>query len=211
MSVISGRLIDGITQFHDPENRANTAAIVIDEIDCPCISETFLNSETRKKSQQDVLIFCKELGCKIIVVHEREVFKALHVYSIIGSPDYSCVKQADGVLALGTIPPLMEYLEKNCITSLVVMGSYSFFCVKSSLVGGWSREQFYSGLLNRKIIALSSPALIGPYHPDSYKLKPKFSSSATSYDFLKPFSGLDKNWPVFTLHPGMRFYTKIRE
>ncbi|UYM17718.1 hypothetical protein [Endozoicomonas euniceicola] len=210
MSVISGSLIDGIIQFHDPENRAKTAAIVIDEKDCPCISETFRNSVTRKKSQQVVLRFCKDLGCEIIVVYEREVLEALHIYSIIGSPDFSCIKQAEGVLASSTTPSLMTYMKQHHITSLVVMGSYSSFCIKESLIGGWDDEQYYPGLLNKKITVLSSPALIGPYHPEAYRLKPKFSSSATSHEFLKPLSRLNKDWPVFTLHPGMRFYTKIR-
>ncbi|MET4693028.1 hypothetical protein [Endozoicomonas lisbonensis] len=172
MSVIHGSLFDGIVQFHDPDNQANTAVIVIDENDDPCISETFRNCVARQKSQQDVLRFCNDLGCLIIVVYAHRVLRARHIFSIIGRPDFSCVKESDGVLALGTTPPLMGYLERNKITSLVLMGSYTRFCVKESLIGGWEEDQYYAGLLNRKMTVLSSPALLGPYLPEAYVLKP---------------------------------------
>ena len=210
MSVINGSLFDGIVQFHDPENQAKTALILIDEKDCPCTSEIFSNCVARQKSQQVVLRFCKGLGCEIIVIHECIERRAKHIYNIIGKPDFSCIKQDDGVLASSTKPPLMKHLVLNNITSLVIMGSYSSFCIREALIGGYDEDRVYPGLLDKQITVLSSPSLIGPYLPEAYALKPKFSSPATSYEFFKPLFKGKLTWPVFTLHPGMRFYTKVR-
>ena len=83
MSVINGSLFGGIVSYHNPTLQASTAAIVIDEMDDKWSSEIFENFIIRKKSQQDTLRFCKELGCKVIVVHEFRESHPKHIYDII--------------------------------------------------------------------------------------------------------------------------------
>ncbi|WP_330927311.1 hypothetical protein [Candidatus Sororendozoicomonas aggregata] len=211
MSIINGSLFTDIEKFHKPEHNANTAAIVIDEKDKKWASETVENSLTRKQSQQETLRFCKQLGCKIIVVHEHRESYPRHIYGVIGNPDWSCIKHSLGVIDGRTSRPLMPYLKKEAITSLVLMGGSYALCIQASLIGICSYGMRHSGILNHQITVLSSPSLLAPYHPGIYSLSPEFSPSARSFNnenadfnyFNRP------SWPVFTLHPGMRLYTKI--
>ena len=211
MSVINGSLLDGIVQFHSSESHAELAALVIDEMDGTLMYETFENSQKRQISQGEVLRFCKQLGCRIIVVHVRKELRAKHIYDIIKEPDFSCLKYSFGLFETKTTPPFMNYIQNNKITSLVVMGSFYYMCVTTSLIGDCIARRVFSGLLDRQITVLSSPELLGPYSPELYPFEPRFKPSAISFEnfgFLQYTRIL--NWPIFTLHPGMRFYTKIR-
>ena len=70
MSIINGSLFGGVVKFHEPESHSNTAVIVIDEMNPKWAAETVKSCQVRKESQQKTLQFCKELGCRVIVVHE---------------------------------------------------------------------------------------------------------------------------------------------
>ena len=97
--------------------------------------------------QKETLLFCKSLGCRIIVVHENEKKYPKHIFDAIDNPDFSCVKNCLGVFGLGTEPLLFPYLEKNNVTSLVLMGGHIEMCVRSSLIGSSSFDRYYSGHL----------------------------------------------------------------
>ncbi|WP_330925585.1 hypothetical protein [Candidatus Sororendozoicomonas aggregata] len=212
MSIINGSLLADIVKFHKPEHNANTAAIVIDERD-EHLDEAAVNGIIRKQSQQETLHFCKELGCSVIVVHDLWELYPRHIYGVIGQPDFSCIKEASGVLDGATSPPLLPYLKEQEITSLVLMGGKYDMCVQQSLMGTYSFATVSSGILNHQIIVLSSPSLLADYNPEIYSLSPKFSPSVSSFNNENiDCACLNKiNWPMFVLSPGMRFYTKIKE
>ena len=211
MSIINGSLFGDIVKFHKPEHYASTAVIVIDELGTKWCEETTENWLTRKQSQQETLHFCKELGCRTIVVHEYEERHPKHIYDIIEKPDFSCIKEKPGVLNSKTKPALMDFLGEEKITSLVLMGGHYKLCVRESLIGHCSDEVRSSGLLNHHIIVLSSPSLLASYNPEMYQLEPKFSPSATTFNNHDNEYFRDTKWPLFALHPRMRFYTKIQE
>lgn len=129
MTIINGSLFEDIVKFHKPEHKANTAAIVIDEMDKKSGFETVKNWGIRKQNQEETLLFCKKIGCKIIVVHEESYSRPKHIYGSIGEPDFSCIKHDSGVLEQRTNLPLLPYLIKNEITSLVLMGGRYDMCV----------------------------------------------------------------------------------
>lgn len=210
MTIINGSLLGDIVKFHKPEHQANTAAIVIDEMNKAWACETDENCLVRKQSQQETLRFCKDLGCRIIVVHEKEEKQIKHLYDLIKKPDFSCVKQSFGLLDAKNEPPLLPFLKERKITSLVLMGGHYSICVRESLIG---RHSFLrsSGLLNHQITVLTSPALLAGYKPEMYQLEPKFSADACSFKNKDADFVLDKQWPIFALHKGMRIYTKISD
>ncbi|MCW7551293.1 hypothetical protein NX722_01280 [Endozoicomonas gorgoniicola] len=211
MSVINGALFTDIRKFHTPESNINTAVIVIDESDGKWFSETAKNHLIRIQKQQDTLRFCMGLGCKIIVVHEHYEQFPIHIYSIITEPDFSCIKRSPGVLNSATSPPLLPFLEKNNITSLVLMGGLYSMCVRESLIGCCSLGMRYSGILNHQITVLTSPGLLASYKPEMYPLEPKFSPDARSFENINPDYVDNTNWPLFALHPGIRIYTRLDE
>ncbi|UYM18184.1 hypothetical protein [Endozoicomonas euniceicola] len=211
MSIINGSLFGDIVKFHKPEHYASTAVIVIDESDNKWPDETMENWLARKQSQQETLRFCKELGCRTIVVHEYRERHPKHIYDIIEKPDFSCIKKKVGVLNSETKPTLMHFLEEEKITSLVLMGGHYSMCVRESLIGRCSYGVRNSGILNYHITVLSSPSLLAHYKPEMYQLEPKFSASATTFNNQDNEYLCDTKWPLFALHPMMRFYTKIEE
>lgn len=211
MTIINGSLLGDIVKFHKPEHHANTAVIVIDEMDKKWSSETVENCLVRKQSQQETLRFCKELGCRTIVVHEHKEEHPGHIYDVIKKPDFYCTKQALGVLNAKTEPPLLPFLKERKITSLVLMGGHYRMCVRESLIGRCSFGLLSSGILNHQITVLTSPSLLASYRPEMYQLEPKFSADACSFNNKNGDFIADAQWPVFALHTGMRIYTKISD
>ncbi len=210
MSVIDGSLFVDIAKFHKPEHHANTAVIVIDEIDRKWASETVDNWIIRMESQQKTLRFCKKLGLLTIVVHHHKLTYPKHIYDVIKKPDFSCIKRFAGVLDVMTEPPLLPFLKEKEITSLVVMGGKYSMCVRESLMGSYGHFGS-SGLLNHNITVLTSPSLLASYRPEIYPLVPKFFASACSFNNEEDNYNDDVQWPIYTLHKGMRIYTRICE
>ena len=94
------------------------------------------------------------------------------------------------------------------------MGGAFDICVEDSLIGGCYRNTIYSGLLSRQMTILSSPQLLAPYVPRVYRVKPRFYLSAIVYGGVEEDCyrhGNKSSWPIFTLHSGMRFYTRIQD
>ncbi|WP_252176187.1 hypothetical protein [Endozoicomonas sp. 4G] len=129
--------------------------------------------------------------------------------NVIDDPDDFGIRPFTGVFSQCTVSGLMPFLKTNKITSLVVMGGAYNMCVRDSLVGRCSPDSNYSGLLNHEITVLTSPSLLAAYRPEIYPLEPKFSASACTFSNQDDAYDANTQWPVFSLHKGMRIYTRI--
>lgn len=172
MPIINDSLYNAIDYYHKPEECAKVAALVIDEDDDKCLSESNEEFEERKLSQSKTIKFCKDKGCLVIIAHEYNRKRATHIDVHSKDNDIHCIKKRWNILDERTRPALLPILQKNNITSLVIIGKYIQFCIQASLFGGnigyyKNNDIEPEGLTGQNYRILTSPKVLGPYNKNN--------------------------------------------
>lgn len=220
MGLVTGSLTSDLGNYH-LKSKAELAVMIIDEKGSWPIEhgidwsgELPEQEEKRKESQLEVLSCCMAMECKIMIVEMLPTFKtADYICSHIKDyPIDKFIKDRCCAISSTTKPSLTEFISKNKITSIVVMGGYSNGCVYATATGG---EDFsgpgyqYSGLEAMGITLLSSPALLSPYLP-KFNLSIPFKASAISRNEKGRFDmPTECSWPFMIFNRGVRIYTEI--
>ena len=215
MGVIKGNLVTDLPLYHSPDE-AELAVVVIDEKTQWHFIETDESARIRREAQQVTLQSAKALACRVITI-DMPRRESPHIEDAVGKPDISIVKTCFGTFEDKASKRLLDYLQNHHVTSLLVMGGNVDHCVHCAIAG--SQNHFaYPGFLSYGYTVLTSPKLLSPYRPQKYSMDKKFQPDARFYSeqdsfpiLTHPFckTNIVGEWPLFTLHAGVRIYTDI--